>query len=176
MLSFWATEIVLTGNRTRDSLFRSYSLCSYNILFETSSLGAVLLSCAVCKLQRRPSSPKLEPITDFSWFWRFSCNRLLETKNYGFGAVLLSCLVSELHKPPSGLEPKSFFGVVGFIAVISSPKQTTLVSASFFYHICFPNYRNHLYRDPNAGHIFIFVPVMSSLKQIHLILTLFYLI
>jgi hypothetical protein len=56
-----------------------------------------------------------------------SCNLLSETNNSVLCTVL-SCLVFELLKPSSpGLEPRTFFGFVTFVSVISLPKQTTLV-------------------------------------------------
>jgi hypothetical protein len=49
------------------------------------------------------------------------CNLLAKTNNFVLGAVLLSCLVSELQKPSSpGLEPRTVFGVVAVVSVISS--------------------------------------------------------
>jgi hypothetical protein len=63
-----------------------------------------------------------------------SCNLFAEINNFVLCAILLSCLVSELQKPSSlGIEPGQFFGVVTFVSVISSWKQTTLVLAPFFY-------------------------------------------
>jgi hypothetical protein len=63
-------------------------------------LGADLLSCVVSELQK-PSSPELEPRTDFHGCDLCSCNLLAETNNFGLGAVLLSCLDSELQEPLS---------------------------------------------------------------------------
>jgi hypothetical protein len=64
-----------------------------------------------------------------------SCNLLAETNNSVLCAVLLSCLASEIQKPSSpGLEPRTvFIGVVAFVPVISSSKQITSVSVTFFY-------------------------------------------
>jgi hypothetical protein len=62
------------------------------------------------------------------------CNLLTETNNFSLRADLLSCLVSKLQKPSSlGLEPRTVFGVVAIIPIISSSKQTTLVLAPFCY-------------------------------------------
>jgi hypothetical protein len=80
------------------------------------------------------SSPELEPRTICRCCGLCLCNPLLEINNFGLGAVLLSCLVSELQKPPlPGIEPRTVFGVLIFIFVTSSSKQTTLVLAPFFY-------------------------------------------
>jgi hypothetical protein len=63
-----------------------------------------------------------------------SCNLLSETKKFGIGAVLLLYLVLDLHKTSlSGLEPRTDFGDVAFVSIISSSKQTALVLAPFFY-------------------------------------------
>jgi hypothetical protein len=48
----------------------------------------------------------------------------------------------------------SFFGVVSFVSVISSPKQATLVLALFFYQAYFPSYRNYLHLESNPGQLF----------------------
>jgi hypothetical protein len=62
-----------------------------------------------------------------------SCNLLSETNKFCLDAVLLLCLVLKLHRTSwSGLEPKTVFGVVSFVSIISSSKQTTLVLAPFF--------------------------------------------
>jgi hypothetical protein len=56
------------------------------------------------------------------------CNLLAETNNLVLFAVLLLPLVSELQKPSSPeLEPRTAFGVVFFVSVISCSKQTSLV-------------------------------------------------
>jgi hypothetical protein len=61
-----------------------------------------------------------------------SCN-LSETNKFRLSVVLLLCLVLELHKTSSSrLEPRTDFGVVAFVSIISSSKQTALVLAPFF--------------------------------------------
>jgi hypothetical protein len=56
---------IFTGTRTRDS-FRVCNLCSCNLPAETNNfvLGSLLLSCLITELQK-PSSPGLDPRTDF---------------------------------------------------------------------------------------------------------------
>jgi hypothetical protein len=70
--------------------------------------GAVLLSCSGTDLQK-PSSPGLEPRTDFRVFYFCSCNLPAEANNPGLGTVVLLCLVSELKNSSSGLEPRTDF-------------------------------------------------------------------
>jgi hypothetical protein len=61
-----------------------------------------------------------------------SCNLLPETNKFCLD-VLLLCLVLELHKTSSsGLEPSTVFGLVAFVSIISSSKQTTSVLEPFF--------------------------------------------
>jgi hypothetical protein len=57
------------------------------------------------------------------------CNLLSERNKFCFGAVPLLCLVLELHKTSSS---ELGLGVVAFVSMISSSKQTTLVLALFF--------------------------------------------
>jgi hypothetical protein len=65
-----------------------------------------------------------------------SCNLLAETNNFVLCAVLVSCLVSELQKHlHRESNSEQFFGVVGFVYVIFSSKETTLVLAPFFYRV-----------------------------------------
>jgi hypothetical protein len=57
-----------------------------------------------------------------------SCNLLSKTNKFCLGALLLLCLVLELRKTfSSRIEPRTVFGVVAFVSIISSSKQTTLV-------------------------------------------------
>jgi hypothetical protein len=77
---------------------------------KTSNFGfsAVLLSCFVSELQK-PSSPRLEPRTDFRGCDLCSCNLVAKANNFDLGAVLISFLVTELQKSSSGLEPSTVF-------------------------------------------------------------------
>jgi hypothetical protein len=62
-----------------------------------------------------------------------SCNLLAETNKFCLGAFFFSCFVYGLQKSSSsGFEPRTVFGVVIFVHVISLPIQTTLVMAPFF--------------------------------------------
>jgi hypothetical protein len=72
-----------------------------------------------------------------------------------------------LNPPSPRLEPRTVFGFVTLVSVISSSKQTTLVLAPFFYRAWFPNYRNRPHRNSNSGHFsgsFDF-PMFSSRPQ-----------
>jgi hypothetical protein len=99
-------------------------------------LGTILLSFLIPELQI-PSSPGLEPRTDFRRRFLCFCNLPTETNNFGLGIILLSCLVSELKKQSSpGLELENrFFWVVAFVPIISLLKQTTMALVLFFYHV-----------------------------------------
>jgi hypothetical protein len=55
-------------------------------------LSTVLLFCSVTELQK-PSSPGLEPRTDFCDCFLFSNYLPAQTNNFGLGTILLSCLV-----------------------------------------------------------------------------------
>jgi hypothetical protein len=85
-------------------------------------------------------------------------------------------LLLSLNTSSPGLEPKTVFGIVVFVPVISPPKKTSLDLPPFFYLAKFPSYRNHLYRDLNAERTFVilaFVLVISSPEQTTLALAPF---
>jgi hypothetical protein len=72
-------------------------------------LSTVLVSCLVTNLQK-PSSPELEPGTDFRDYFLRSCNLPANTSTFGLVAVLLSCFVSEVNERSSpGLKPTTDF-------------------------------------------------------------------
>jgi hypothetical protein len=108
---------------------------------------------------------------------RSSCN-LSETNKFCLGTVLLLCLVLELHKTSSsGLEPRTVFGVVEFVSVISSSKQRTSALAPFSCRAYYPSYRNHLHWESNPRQFFgvlVFASVISSSKQTALVLSPFF--
>jgi hypothetical protein len=112
-------------------------------------------------------------VCDFS-----SCNLLSDKNKFCLDAVLLLCLVLELHKTSSsGLEPRTVFGVVAFVSIISSSKQMTLVLTPFFCRAWYLSYRNHLHWKSNPGKFFGvlgFVSVICSSKQTTLVLTPFF--
>jgi hypothetical protein len=73
-------------------------------------------------------------------------------------------------KPKSSqrLEPRTVFGFVTSVPLISSPERTNLALAQFFYRAYFPSYRNHPRQYSNPGQFFgvlAFVPVICSPKQ-----------
>lgn len=109
--------------------------------------------------------------------WGFCSSRKKQLFSWRF--YFLSLSVSELQKPSSqwtdprkvfvvvvlrrsyivlsfwvtGHKPKKDFGVVVFIYVISSSKQT-FIFLKCFYCAYFPIYRNRPYWDSNSGHFF----------------------
>jgi hypothetical protein len=97
---------------------------------------------------------------------RSSCNLFSDSNKFCLGAVLLVCLVLELRKTSSArLEPRTVFGVVAFVSVIFSSKQTTLVLAPFFCRTSYPSYRNHLHGDNFSGFWFYFCNLLFRTKN-----------
>jgi hypothetical protein len=107
-------------------------------------------------------------------FW----NILSETNKFYIGVFFLLCLVLELHKTSSSeLEPRTVFGVVAFVSIISSSKQTSLVLAPFFCRAWYRSKRNHLHWESNPEQFFgvlFFVSVIFSSKQTTLVLAPFF--
>jgi hypothetical protein len=109
VFSFRATKSIFSATRTQEFFRGSAFARVISPLKKKIVFGAVLLSCLVTELQK-PSSPGLEPRTDFRGYGLCSCNLLAETNNSGLGTVLLSSLVFELQKPSSpGLKPRTPF-------------------------------------------------------------------
>jgi hypothetical protein len=92
-----------------------------------------------------------------------SCYLLAETDNSALLA-LLSWLVSELLKTYSPVvEPRRVFGVLVFVSVISSSKQTTLILAPYFRCVYFPRCRKYLQRESESRQLFGLVSFVSAI-------------
>jgi hypothetical protein len=83
-------------------------------------LNAVLLTCVVTELHK-PSSPGLEPRTDFRGSFFCSYNAPAETNNFGLGTVC--CIVLGFYAKETiftGTRNQDrFFGVAAFVPIIS---------------------------------------------------------